>query len=326
MAITKRLRFEIFRRDGFACRYCGAKDRPLEPDHVIPKALGGSDLPENLLTACVDCNEGKGSTLLNGPTLPDIRIPGPSAASLARELLGDAASWELKYMLNDVAADEGDIGEDETYIEALRRAYRSAVAERDALHGAAQELQQRILPQGWALDSSEEARAKLYAEHGPLYSPTQYDVLVTELLCRRMDADYLDGLPADEADAWHAYARTVIGLNPTDGPASEDEIFLAAAMAREATGGRPSARRGMCQAGNGDGPAGLCPRPFAFRYVLDGCRWKHFPIEDKCDGHDACEDHLEALVSGRFSWIPDDENKEATLIVTDYWSADPRAA
>lgn len=65
--ISRRLRFEILRRDKHTCRYCGAQapDVPLTVDHVVPKALGGSDDPTNLVTACRDCNSGKGSV---GPT------------------------------------------------------------------------------------------------------------------------------------------------------------------------------------------------------------------------------------------------------------------
>ena len=64
MAITKRLRFEILRRDGFRCRYCGtvAADVELHVDHVVPSSLGGSDDPDNLVAACVDCNGGKASS------------------------------------------------------------------------------------------------------------------------------------------------------------------------------------------------------------------------------------------------------------------------
>jgi hypothetical protein len=60
------LRFEILKRDGFRCRYCGAgaKDALLQVDHVKPKAKGGTDAPENLTTACVDCNGGKGASRL----------------------------------------------------------------------------------------------------------------------------------------------------------------------------------------------------------------------------------------------------------------------
>jgi hypothetical protein len=63
MALSKRLRYEILRRDAYTCRYCGAKapDVPLRVDHVTPVALGGSDNPTNLVTACEPCNSGKSS-------------------------------------------------------------------------------------------------------------------------------------------------------------------------------------------------------------------------------------------------------------------------
>ena len=61
MAINKRKRFEIFKRDAFTCRYCGrrAPEVILELEHVKPKALGGDDSDANLVTACRDCNKGK---------------------------------------------------------------------------------------------------------------------------------------------------------------------------------------------------------------------------------------------------------------------------
>lgn len=57
MSVTKRTRFEVLRRDGHTCRYCGATapDATLTVDHVLPVALGGTDGPENLVTACRDC-------------------------------------------------------------------------------------------------------------------------------------------------------------------------------------------------------------------------------------------------------------------------------
>ncbi len=62
--ISKRLRFEILRRDNHTCRYCGALavETSLVVDHVIPVALGGTTDPSNLAAACVDCNIGKAST------------------------------------------------------------------------------------------------------------------------------------------------------------------------------------------------------------------------------------------------------------------------
>jgi hypothetical protein len=81
MAVTKRLRFEILKRDNHACRYCGAAapDAVLTIDHVVPVALGGTDLPENLVTACKDCNAGKSST--------------PAEAALVADVADDAIRW-----------------------------------------------------------------------------------------------------------------------------------------------------------------------------------------------------------------------------------------
>lgn len=64
MAVRRALRFQILRRDNHACRYCGAKapEAKLTVDHVIPEALGGTDDPSNLVTACDTCNGGKSAT------------------------------------------------------------------------------------------------------------------------------------------------------------------------------------------------------------------------------------------------------------------------
>ena len=53
-------RKNILRRDGHHCQYCGCNDVPLTVDHIIPKARLGEDTWENLVTACVDCNNRKG--------------------------------------------------------------------------------------------------------------------------------------------------------------------------------------------------------------------------------------------------------------------------
>jgi hypothetical protein len=59
--LSKRTRFEVFKRDHFICRYCG--DHPpnviLHCDHIIPVVEGGTDAEENLVTACSGCNLGK---------------------------------------------------------------------------------------------------------------------------------------------------------------------------------------------------------------------------------------------------------------------------
>lgn len=54
-------RDQILARDGFRCHWCGG--RATTADHVVPRALGGSDKPENLVAACTSCNCRRGAEL-----------------------------------------------------------------------------------------------------------------------------------------------------------------------------------------------------------------------------------------------------------------------
>ncbi len=44
-----------------ACAYCGATDVPLNLDHIVPLARGGSNRVSNLACACIPCNLKKGA-------------------------------------------------------------------------------------------------------------------------------------------------------------------------------------------------------------------------------------------------------------------------
>lgn len=59
--IGKQIRAQILVRDGYRCKMCGrTKDEvPLEVDHIVPVADGGTDELHNLATLCRDCNRGK---------------------------------------------------------------------------------------------------------------------------------------------------------------------------------------------------------------------------------------------------------------------------
>ena len=63
VGLSKKTRFEVFKRDGFACQYCGAHPPAavLEVDHIVPVAEGGQNDMDNLITACFPCNRGKGA-------------------------------------------------------------------------------------------------------------------------------------------------------------------------------------------------------------------------------------------------------------------------
>jgi len=90
MNITKRIRFEAFKRDGFICQYCG-KHPPevmLEIDHIEPKSKGGSDDLNNLITSCFDCNRGKSNIELK-------KIP--NSLNENKEILEEREKQYLEY-------------------------------------------------------------------------------------------------------------------------------------------------------------------------------------------------------------------------------------
>lgn len=110
MAISKRLRYEILRRDDHTCRYCGGKapDVRITIDHVVPLALGGIDEPENLVAACVDCNTGKSSV--------------PVAAPLVQDVEQDAMRWAAAMKrASEIQAAESDSRR--LYVEAFEDAW-----------------------------------------------------------------------------------------------------------------------------------------------------------------------------------------------------------
>lgn len=53
--------WQVYKRDGFHCRYCGHDDVPLTVDHIILWENGGPSVSENLISACKRCNRERGS-------------------------------------------------------------------------------------------------------------------------------------------------------------------------------------------------------------------------------------------------------------------------
>lgn len=54
--IDQKTMWEVFRRDRFMCRYCGADDVPMTVDHIVLWEEGGPSIPKNLLCSCKKCN------------------------------------------------------------------------------------------------------------------------------------------------------------------------------------------------------------------------------------------------------------------------------
>ncbi len=82
-------RKNIIRRDGHRCQYCSKSSPPLTIDHVMPKSRGGSDTWENLVCACVRCNNRKGNRTPEEAGMPLLRRPRkPSHIMFIRHIEG----------------------------------------------------------------------------------------------------------------------------------------------------------------------------------------------------------------------------------------------
>jgi hypothetical protein len=77
------LRQQVFARDGYACRYCGAEPEPrwLVADHVIPAPEGPTTM-ENLVAACRSCNRRKASLSLEESGLQLRPVPSGVTAGV----------------------------------------------------------------------------------------------------------------------------------------------------------------------------------------------------------------------------------------------------
>lgn len=103
---TTMKRARIYIRDKFRCQYCSdhkhAKDLTL--DHILPRAQGGESTPQNLVTACVSCNQRKGNRTPEQARMPLLTPQGNFNIGLDRVLLCHYAEsrpeWR-KYLFMD---------------------------------------------------------------------------------------------------------------------------------------------------------------------------------------------------------------------------------
>lgn len=54
-------RKNIIHRDNYVCQYCGKRNQNLTIDHIIPRSRGGKNQWDNVVTACIKCNNLKGN-------------------------------------------------------------------------------------------------------------------------------------------------------------------------------------------------------------------------------------------------------------------------
>jgi len=82
---------------GRRCAYCGATDRPLQVEHIVPQARHGSNRVSNLTLACQPCNDAKGTRTAEEFGYPQIQAQ-------AKQPLRDTAAvnvtrWALFHRL-----------------------------------------------------------------------------------------------------------------------------------------------------------------------------------------------------------------------------------
>jgi hypothetical protein len=117
VTVSKSLRFEIFKRDRFTCQYCGRQPPQviLEIDHVVPSSKGGLENTNNLVTACFDCNRGKGAIPLGVQKIGELRR---EEIELFREKQEQVEAYE-KFLLEQKEAEAKTIQELNEYWSSL---------------------------------------------------------------------------------------------------------------------------------------------------------------------------------------------------------------
>ena len=96
--ISKKVRFEVFKRDSFKCQYCGAEapDTVLQVDHINPVSKGGTNGLTNLVTSCQPCNAGKSDRTLDDSTAVEKSKRQLDALQERREQLEMMMKWQTE--------------------------------------------------------------------------------------------------------------------------------------------------------------------------------------------------------------------------------------
>lgn len=106
ITISKKTRFEIFKRDSFSCQYCGrsAPEVMLEVDHINPVSKDGDNEITNLITSCFDCNRGKSDRELSDDAVIAKRKAQLDQLQERREQLEMMVEWQTS--LIDISGQE----------------------------------------------------------------------------------------------------------------------------------------------------------------------------------------------------------------------------
>lgn len=229
MALSKRLRYEVLRRDNYACRYCGrsAPGVELAVDHVTPVSLGGTDDPGNLVTACTECNSGKSSSSPDQPLVEDVSA--------------DALRWGRAIQ----AAAEVLLADHDARAE---RHSQFLASWNDWTYGSPDSRQRFPLPGGWEQSVDAIDAAGLPAE-------ILSECVDIAMRASHVEVDqtfrYMCGVAWNKVGLLREIASQVLGASDDDEPAPEFEDSSGS------TGEIAAARRRARAEGAGPPPAGL---------------------------------------------------------------------
>lgn len=109
--MTKKTRFEVFKRDSFTCQYCGksAPEVVLNVDHIIPVSKDGTNEILNLITACFECNSGKSNRTIGDDAVVVKQLAQLKQINERREQIQMIAEWRNQLMSLEDADDLFDI-------------------------------------------------------------------------------------------------------------------------------------------------------------------------------------------------------------------------
>lgn len=112
-ALSQKTRFEVFKRDSFKCQYCGraAPEVVLHVDHIQPIAEGGDSDLLNLITACQECNSGKGARLIGDHAAVEKQRKALEEMAERREQLAMMLEWRNE--MKNFEESEIDIAENQ---------------------------------------------------------------------------------------------------------------------------------------------------------------------------------------------------------------------
>jgi hypothetical protein len=204
LAVSKRLRFEILRRDNHTCYYCGRKPPEIEItiDHVLPRALGGEDIATNLVAACADCNGGKTSIAPGSP--------------LVAQVDADAARWSaaMQAAINKANADHEAVAAYRNEFHNAWQSYSRPAPMDENWRQSVENFRARGLPIGLLTDAVHRAMAMSQVQPGMKF---KYMCKVAWNRVRELERE----------------ARTVLGASALAGaaPVDKDAVILDALVA-----------------------------------------------------------------------------------------------